>query len=192
MPKQVDAAAQRREIRNAARRVFARRGVPGTGLRHVARAAGMGRTSLYHYYADKDALLHDLVAETLEGERELFHACLRGEGSVLDRVQQLTDGCVALFEDWASLGRLFIDLRLRDAARFRRFFREIRGEFADVLRDGQRRGEVTAELDPVLAGATLIGAIDGLLIQHFLDSKALDPDALRVELRRIARAVLAS
>ncbi|MBW2237392.1 MAG: TetR/AcrR family transcriptional regulator [Deltaproteobacteria bacterium] len=172
MPKQVDAAAQRREIRSAARRVFARRGVPGTGLGHVARAAGMGRTSLYHYYADKDALLHDLVAETLEGERELFHACLRAEGSVLDRVQQLTDGCVALFEDWASLGRLFIDLRLRDA-------------------EGQRRGEVTAELDPLLAGATLIGAIDGLLIQHFLDSKALDPDALRVELRRIVRAVLA-
>lgn len=191
MPKQVDAAAQRSEIRRAARRVFARHGVPGTGLGHVARAAGMGRSSLYHYYADKDALLHDLVAETLAGERALFHACLRSEGSVLDRVQRLTDGCVALFEDWASLGRLFIDLRLRDAARFRRFFREIRGEFADVLREGQRRGEVAAELDPVLAGATLIGAIDGLLIQHFLDGKALDPDALRRELRRIAAAALA-
>ncbi len=190
MPKQVDAAAQRREIRQAARRVFARRGVRGTGLGHVARAAGMGRSSLYHYYADKDALLHDLVAETLEDERRLFRDCLRGEGGVLERVQRLTDGCVGLFENWAALGRLFIDLRLRDAARFRRFFREMRAEFADVLREGQRRGEVSADLDPELAGATLIGAIDGLLIQHFLDSRALDPDALRGELRRIAAAVL--
>lgn len=111
---------------------------------------------------------------------------------MIERVEALLDGCVALFESWASLGRLFIDLRLRDADRFRHFFCEIRAELADLLREGQRRGEVTAELDPELAGATLIGAIDGLLIQHFLDSKALDPDALRAELRRIVRAVLAS
>ncbi|NNL67364.1 MAG: TetR family transcriptional regulator, partial [Myxococcales bacterium] len=38
MPKQVDAVEQRRTIRRAARRVFARRGVHGTGLAHVATA----------------------------------------------------------------------------------------------------------------------------------------------------------
>lgn len=190
MPKQVDVAAQRQEIRQAARRVFARRGVPGTGLAHVARAAGMGRSSLYHYYPDKQALVRDLIAETLAGERALFHACLRGEGAVLARIERLMDGCVALFDEWASLGRLFIDLRLRDAVGFRRFFREIRDEFASVLREGQRSGQVAADVDPLLAGATLIGAIDGLLFQHFLDSKAFDPGALRRELRRIAQRVI--
>lgn len=190
MPKQVDAAAQRREIRRAARRVFARRGVPGTGLAHVARAAGMGRSSLYHYYPDKQALVRDLIADTLAGERALFRACLRGEGGVLERIGRLMDGCVALFDEWASLGRLFIDLRLRDAVGFRRFFREIRDEFASVLREGQRSGEVAADVDPLLAGATLIGAIDGLLFQHFLDSKAFEPEALRRELRRIAKRVI--
>jgi len=157
----------------------------------VAQAAGMGRTSLYHYYPDKDALLHDLVAETLAGERALFHSCLAGGGPVRERIGRLTDGCVGLFADWAALGRLFIDLRLRDAERFRGFFREIRGEFAEVLREGQRSGEVSAELEPVLTAATLIGAIDGLLIQHFLDSEALDPEALRGELRRVVARVLA-
>ena len=104
---------------------------------------------------------------------------------------RLADGCVAIFDDWASLGRLFLDLRMGDAPRFRGFFREIRAEFAAALREGQESGEVALEVDPFLAGATLIGAIDGLLIQHFLDSKALDPEALRVELRRIVDAVLA-
>ena len=191
MPKQVDADVQRQEIRRAARSVFARKGVRGTGLAHVARAAGMGRSSLYHYYPDKEALLHDLVAETLAEERALFHACLQGEGSVPERVQRLVDGCVALFDTWASLGRLFIDLRLRDAVRFRAFFREIRDELASVLREGQERGEVAAEVDPLLAGATLIGAIDGLLIQHFLDDEAFDPEKLRRELGRIAQRAIA-
>ncbi len=191
MPKQVDAQAQRGEIRRAARRVFARKGVRGTGLEHVARAAGMGRSSLYHYYPDKDALLRDLVAETLAEERALFRACLRAEAPVLERVERLVEGCVGLFETWASLGRLFLDLRLRDGRGFRRFFREVREEFAEVLREGQARGEVAAEVDPFLAGATLIGAIDGLLIQHFIDGEAFDPQALRDELLRVARRALA-
>ena len=81
--------------------------------------------------------------------------------------------------------------RLRDAKGFREFFREVREEFAEVLREGQARGEVAPDLDPLLAGATLIGAIDGLLIQHFLDDEAFEREALRAELERIARRVLA-
>ncbi|MCP4005882.1 MAG: TetR/AcrR family transcriptional regulator [bacterium] len=190
MPKQVDADAQRSEIRRAARGVFARRGVPGTGLAHVAREAGMGRSSLYHYYSDKEELLRDLVAETLAEERALFLNALHGEGSVPERIQRLIDDCVDLFGAWASLGRFFIDLRLRDVAGFQNFFREIRAEFASVLREGQTRGEVAAELDPLVAGATLIGAIDGLLIQHFIDSDAFDPEVLHRELGRIARKAI--
>ena len=110
---------------------------------------------------------------------------------MLERVQALVDGCVALFDDWAALGRLFIDLRLRDARGFRRFFQEVRAELAAVLREGQERGEVAPEVDPLLASATLIGAIDGLLIQHFLDNRAFAPGALRRELGRIARRALA-
>ncbi len=191
MPKQVDAELQRREIRRAARAVFARRGLTATGLTHVARVAGMGRTSLYHYYPDKQALLRDLVAEALEEERALFRRCLGGEDSVAMRLQRLVDACVELFDAWASLGRLFLDLRLAEAPRFRGFFREIRDELAGVLRSGQARGEVTEELVPSLAAATLIGAIDGLLIQHFLDKDAFDPEALRRELGRIAQRMIA-
>ena len=68
MPKLVDRVEQRREIRRAARHVFARRGVAGTGLTHVAEAAGMGRSSLYHYYPDKAALMRDLLREVMTEE----------------------------------------------------------------------------------------------------------------------------
>ena len=190
MPKQVDAALQRQEIREAARRVFASRGVRGTGLAHVADAAGMGRSSLYHYYPDKEALLRALIDETLAEERALFRTCLRSEGSVLERVQRLLDGCIAMLDAWASLGRLFLDLRLRDVEGFREFFREIRDELTAVIDEGRRRGEVARDVDPPLAAATLIGAIDGLLFQHFLDAEAFDPEAMRRELGRFARRTL--
>ena len=81
MPKVVDPTIQREDIRSAARSVFARRGVRGTGLAHVAEAAGMARSSLYHYYPDKDSLLADLLQEMLEQERLLFRSQLRAEGT---------------------------------------------------------------------------------------------------------------
>jgi AcrR family transcriptional regulator len=185
MPKQVDAAALKREIRSAARQVFARRGVRGTGLTHVAEEVGMGRSSLYHYYPDKDALLSDLVIEMLRQERALFRTCLRGPGSVLARVRHLLDTNVALFDDWAAVGRVMVELRLNDARRFRRFFRGFRAELAAALVEGQASGEIDSGLDTEMSAATLIGAIDGLLFQYFLDPRALPKERVRKALHSI-------
>jgi TetR/AcrR family fatty acid metabolism transcriptional regulator len=190
MPKLIDAAEQRRQIREAARAVFARQGLRGTGLAHVARAAGMGRSSLYHYYPDKDALLRDLVVETLADERDLFRSCLGGPGTSLERILRLVDALAALFDAWAVLGRLLLELRLDDVQPFRRFFREVRDELAGVVREGQATGEIDASLDAGLAAATLIGAVDGLLFQHFLDPRALDPGGLGQALRGTVTKVL--
>jgi len=191
MPKQVDATALRSDIRRAARRVFARRGVEGTGLTHVAREAGMGRSSLYHYYSDKAALLDDLMGEAFEQESALFRACLRAPGSTQKRLDTLIDASVGMLDEWAAVGRMLLDFRIRDTQRFGETLEGLRVELARALREGQRTGEVGAELDPTLVAAVLIGAIDGLLLQHFLDPKALEPEALRFELRRIAARAIA-
>ena len=53
MPKVVDHDQQRERIRRTAWAVFARRGIKSTGLAHVVEAASVGRSILYHYYANK-------------------------------------------------------------------------------------------------------------------------------------------
>jgi len=192
MPKVVDAAIQRDEIREAARQVFATRGVRGTGLAHVARAAGMGRSSIYHYYADKDALLADLVDDMLDQERELFRACLRGDGSPIERIEALAHACAAIFPQWAASGRLFMDLRLEDAREMRGFFRTIRGDLASVIAEGQRDGSIAPEPDARVQASIVIGAIDGLLLQYFIDEHALPgPRALARDLVRVMHRMLA-
>jgi AcrR family transcriptional regulator len=192
MPKLVDAAAQRREICDAARRVFAHRGVAGTGLAHVAEAAGMGRSSLYHYYPDKPSLLRDLVRRVLADELAVFTNVLRGDGAPAERIERLARALVALFDEYVETFRMVFDLRLRDADRVKPFFREIRGELADVIREGQDRGELDAAMDPSLTASVLIGAIDGLLLQHFVDAGAFpELPALSDEVARVARKVLA-
>ena len=191
MPKVVDATSQREEIRAAARQVFARRGVRGTGLAHVAEAAGMGRSSLYHYYPDKRALLSDMVGEMLEQERELFRACLQSDGPPLQRLEGLARACAGLFPEWASFGRVIIDLRLEDAKRMRGFFRAIRRDTAVVIAEGQADGSIAASPSARVQSSILIGAIDGLLLQYFIDPRALpSPDDLAEALVGVTRRML--
>lgn len=192
MPKLVDAASQRRAIRRAARLVFARRGLRGTGLAHVAEAAGMGRSSLYHYYPDKDALVRDLLRDVLAEEEALFADVASGGGAPLERIEGLARRMVALFEPWADVARLVIDLRAHQRARFRPFFRRIRAHLAGAISEGQRRGEIDRGLDPLLAAATVIGAVDGLLLQYFVEPGVFaDGEALAAELSRSVRKALA-
>jgi AcrR family transcriptional regulator len=192
MPKVVDAEAQREEIRAAARLVFAERGVRGTGLTHVAEALGMGRSSLYHYYPDKNALLGDLVREMLQQERALFRACLRAEGTPLARLEALAEACGGLFPEWATFGRMILDLRLADAKLLKTYFRSLRKDLSAVIAEGQRDGSLSKELDARVCAAMLIGAIDGLLLQYFVDPRALPkPATLAQALRTTTRRLVA-
>ena len=108
MPKLVDPVRQRSEIRSAARRVFARRGIAGTGLTHVAAAAGMGLSSLYHYYPDKAALMRDLLREVMTEEESFFAAVVGGEGTPLERAERLARTLAGMFEQWSTVARMLL------------------------------------------------------------------------------------
>jgi len=193
MPKVVDAQAQRREIRVAARRVFAQRGVRGIGLSHVAAAAGMARSSLYHYYPDKQSLVSDMLAELLDGERALFRACLAAPGTPIERLEGLARACAVAFPEWAAFGRMILDLRLGDSRRLRRYLRDLRRETAHVIAEGQRDGSIVAEPEAPVLASVLIGAIDGLLLQYFVDPKALPcPAALAGSLAGLTRRMVSA
>jgi AcrR family transcriptional regulator len=191
MPKLVDPVVQRREIRTAARRVFSRRGVAGTGLSHVAEAAGMGRSSLYHYYPDKASLTRDLLREVMSEEESFFAAAVRGAGTPMERAERLAGLLAGMFEQWNAVARMLFDFRLRETRGFRPFFRRIRGHLADLIAEGQQLGEMDARLDPSLGAATLIGTIDGLLLQHLVDPRAFsDPKVLADTLVLAVRKLL--
>lgn len=188
MPKVVDADQQRKAIRDAARRVFTTRGIESTGLAHVAEAAGMGRSSIYHYYTDKDSLIRDLAKDLLDREEEMFEGALRREGPPLQRILALFDELTAVCDAWVAIGTMVMDLRRLDPTRFRGFFRRIRRELAQLIVEGQNRGEIASTLKPEAVAAVLIGMIDGLLFQKLIDPGALKGrssyDAMRDAIRQ--------
>ncbi len=174
MPKVVDRTEQRRFIREAAKTVFARRGISGTGLSHVAAEAGMGRSSLYHYYNDKSALVRDVARDLLIEEEKLFAAAAAAEGPASQRLKLLIVTLASSFDGWKRYGRMILQLWASEERRFKPYFARLRRHLAGLISQGQSSGEFIEDLDPQLAAAAVIGLLDGLLIQHYLDPQALD------------------
>ena len=84
----------------------------------------------------------------------------------------LARACAGLFPEWAAFGRMILDLRLEEMPKLRGFFRGLRREVADVIAAGQADGSITRDCEARVLASVLIGAIDGLLLQYFIDSKA--------------------
>src|SRR6516162_9145053 len=148
MPKIVDRDLQRQTIRRAARRVFSRRGVEAVGLVHVARAAGIGRASIYHYYPDKASLVRDLVRDLLAEEERFFSDALdRSQGNPLERIENLAGKLTELFAEWASLGKMLLDLWATSGPMFKPFFRRIRRDLAQLIAEGQRACEIDGTVE---------------------------------------------
>src|SRR5688572_7792479 len=80
--------ARAAEIRDAAMRVFVRRGVEGATMQEIAREAGLSAGAIYRYYAGKDELLRAVFEQCGAENRELFEASLAATGSPLAALLQ--------------------------------------------------------------------------------------------------------
>ena len=70
-----DAARNREKVLAAARRLFAERGVAGVTMEEIARAAGVGKGTVFHRFGDRAGLALALLDDR---ERELQEAVLYG------------------------------------------------------------------------------------------------------------------
>ncbi len=54
------------QIKGAALRLFASRGLTATKMRDISEAVGMAQGLIYHYYSSKDSIYQELILEALE------------------------------------------------------------------------------------------------------------------------------
>lgn len=183
----VDKDRKRREILEAALRVFAREGYHRAKMEAVAAEAGIGKGTVYEYFRSKPELflaLHDHMLGALKAfyAREL--AGLREPAALLEgfiraafrTYREFEPFFLVFFDFWAEGGRgeqqALLQTRLRAA------YAEARRDVAAILEAGVRAGAFACP-DPTATAAALLAALDGLLLQWLCDREALDLEALR-------------
>jgi TetR/AcrR family transcriptional regulator, transcriptional repressor for nem operon len=162
----------RQRIVVAAADLMFERGVTGTTMQDVRGAAGVSSSQIYHYFADKEALVRAVIEyqnETIVGGQEPMLANLdtlagmrAWRDFLVEHQRQLNcrGGCPI-----GSLGSELADVdpqvRANVAAGFRRWEAGIRGGYRAM----RNRGELSAAADPdKLATATLAALQGGLLL----------------------------
>ena len=170
MPKVVVVEEKRREILAAAAATFARYGYHGTNLQRVAACAGMGKSSLYHYFPTRDALFTALADGFLRHEATLFADASHAGDDARAQLRALLEAMVELFDSWTKVGPLLVDFLCtpHGRRRVRETFRTARGVLARIVRRGQREG-VFRPGAPAALATMVLALLDGLFLQELME-----------------------
>lgn len=156
---------KRRAILHAAVRVFAERGYHGCRIADVARAANVAYGLVYHYFRNKDELLESVFAEQWTIFINALTALDQGPGTATEKVAGIFGFVFDVYKTAPAAVRVLILEVTRTpqglrAGSTRETFERAVGLVADVVRQGQGRGEVRADLDPMVAASGLLGALE--------------------------------
>jgi TetR/AcrR family fatty acid metabolism transcriptional regulator len=156
---------KRRAILHAAVRVFAEKGYHGCRIADVARAASVAYGLVYHYFRNKDELLESVFAEQWALLMNAIQAIDEGPGTAADKIAGIYGFVFDVYKTAPAAVRVLILEVTRTthalrAGSTRETFERAVQLVADVVRQGRERGELRADLDPVVSAAAILGALE--------------------------------
>jgi TetR/AcrR family transcriptional regulator len=100
--------AQRAAIRDAAARLFADKGYASASVADLARACGVSKALMYHYYRDKEALLADVALAYVERLAALVDAVAAEQLPPAAHLRRLIEAFMAEYEHSAARHRVLV------------------------------------------------------------------------------------
>ena len=89
----------RAPLQEAALRLFVERGIDGTGIRDLAKAAGYSEAAIYRHWASKEELVRSLYQEHLTTVCGLLDAAVAGATTLDGQVRAATHALYRLFDE---------------------------------------------------------------------------------------------
>jgi TetR/AcrR family transcriptional regulator, cholesterol catabolism regulator len=154
--------SRRVEICRTAAQIFRDRGYDATSVSDVARALGMTKAGLYHYFDSKEALLLEIMTYGLERVRDEVVLPVRGIADPEERLRQIvlrhariaTNGRGAVAHLGDEIRALPPAGRKQIEERMRYYVDLLRNTLAELKADGRLR-----DVDPTVAAFSLLGMI---------------------------------
>jgi TetR/AcrR family transcriptional regulator, fatty acid metabolism regulator protein len=163
---------KRRQILDAAVRVFARQGFHSTRVSDIADEAGVAYGLVYHYFRSKEQVMNELFKERWS----LLLAAIEesdGETPPRDRLADVARFIVDSYRHDPELMKVIIVEVTRAANSFgRTHLPEIRKAYeliAEIVAEGQAGGAFRRDIDPDFAAMAFYGAIEQLLSGWIFD-----------------------
>ncbi len=158
---------KRRQILDAAIRVFARQGFHSTRVSDIADEAGVAYGLVYHYFKSKDEVLNELFNERWSLLLTAIEEADRDGASSRAKLEAVAGFIVDSYRHDPELMKVIIVEVTRAANSFgRTHLPEIRRAYdsiAKIVADGQDAGVFRRDVDANFASMSFYGAIEQLL-----------------------------
>jgi TetR/AcrR family fatty acid metabolism transcriptional regulator len=156
---------KRRQLLDAAVRVFARKGFHASRVGDIAEEAGVAHGLLYHYFESKDQVLEAVFHENWSVLLARIASVEEAEEPAVDQLRHIA---AIVLRTWLHLPDV-VRVVIREFGRSPELAARI-GELAQpidviqrVIERGISRGEFRADIDPQVAATVVYGSIDELL-----------------------------
>lgn len=184
----------RDRILDVAESLFARKGLAGTAVRDIARAAGLTAPSLYNYFEGKQALYEAVIARGVQPLFDLISGLAKSGVRGEDRTGEMLDGIMDHLAGHPDLARLIQHEALTDGASLEQiaqgWLRPIVSRGLEAMKDED--DSVWTEEERPLAVAAWIHVILGHfamapLLRSLFDFDPLAPEQIERQKRFLRR-----
>lgn len=175
----LSAETRREQLERAAIVVIARDGYAATNADSIAHAAGTSKGLLWHYYAD----LTDLLVHAARRALQILEAAVAADLDLTAALPELLRAAIGRAAtlpathggELRALRQLVDNLRGPDGRPLLRDAEPLLQRQTDLLRRGQRDGQLRTDLDAYLLAVTYQGLVDTML-DHLSEHPDVDPD----------------
>ncbi len=178
--KTMKGADKRRLILDAAIKVFADRGYHASRISDIAQHAEIAYGLVYHYFKNKEEILDTIFRERWGGFIDAVAEIADDERNVEEKLLSIAAVTLTAYRrrpEWVKVLVFEIQRTQRFADPDRvELVGQLFGLITRILREGQERGELRADLDPALACSIFVGGLDIVVTNRVLDLVKIDGD----------------
>jgi TetR/AcrR family transcriptional regulator, cholesterol catabolism regulator len=158
---------RRREILQAAAKVFKERGFRGTTISHVAEVMGSDRASLYYYISSKEDLFQEVISEAVNVNLAAAKAIHAEEAPAPEKLRRIVEGLMASYAEYYPVLYVLIQENLNHVApsrsawamQMKQINRQYERVLIEIIQAGQDAGTLRNTAPAWLLAYGIIGMV---------------------------------
>ncbi len=154
-------------IRQAAVRIFSRKGFYNARAEEIAHEAGIAVGTIYNYFASKEEILLSIFKAEFEQRMQVFRNLLTSDLPVPEKITQILQDHFSRLSEHGDLAALLIQERFNPGEGFRAklvaLYKEMISHIEQLIQEGIEKNWVR-ECHPRIIAYALLGVVESLSV----------------------------
>jgi AcrR family transcriptional regulator len=160
----------RRQILDAALKLFSHRGYGATSVQEIAEAAGLSKGNLYHHFPDKETVFRALLDRYFQAMSQPefpFNQAL-ATGTFPENLEQIGRAARDMVRDYREyVALIYVDVVEFDGSHVRKFYEDMASRFDAFLKAHGLEGQLRDKLQEGLSPASAVMLATRIFLNYF-------------------------